>query len=171
MRRSLRPIALSAASLAALGLAACQTAQTVYAPQGPNMKIGFTETQIEQDRYVVRFDGGKDASRGEVEAYALRRAAELTRAQNRDWFRVVSQQTETDGAARSGGPNVGVSAGGGSGSRGGFGGVGVGVGFNLGGGNSESYSSRLEILTGSGPQPADGNVYDARSVLSTVATN
>ena len=80
---------ISAAAL----LSACMSGPTVYAPaEGTNR--GYSEQQIENDRFRVRFDGGADVSFTELEDLAFRRAAELTLEQGHDWFIVVARTNE-----------------------------------------------------------------------------
>jgi hypothetical protein len=100
-----------------------------------------------------------------VEDFALLRAAELAVENGYDWFRVVGRSL--DGEEKGG---VGLGAGVGTGSYGRRSSVGVGVGGNLGTvGARKFFTSRLEVLFGSGDLPADtAEVYDARSVIDTI---
>lgn len=161
----MKPIALpilcaAALSLSALGLSACASLQ----PYGPQMSAsgqGYAEQRIEADRYRVTYRGVGAA--GPVADRALRRAAELTLGQGRDWFEVVQRWTDgrPDGA---GGLRPSVSVGAGSGRYGGYraSGVGVGVGLNLSG--PQPTSTTLEILMGRGAVPDRPNAYSAREV-------
>jgi hypothetical protein len=93
-----RKMAALAAVLAALaGLSACATA-TPYQPnvRGQAVSGGFSEVQIEADRFRVSFAGNSLTSRERVESYLLYRAAELTVQQGNDWFEVVDRQTDRD---------------------------------------------------------------------------
>ena len=147
-------------------LAACATASgTAYAP-ADKRGYGYSETRIESDRYRIAFAGDGATPRDRVEAYALRRAAELAVENGYEWFRVAGRSVD---AQRKGG--VGVGLGGGTGSFGRRGGVGVGVGGDLGTiGDRPFFTARLEVLFGNGEQPEDMEVYDARAVLDSVAT-
>ncbi len=159
MRPIFAPIGI--ASLFFLALAACATAPTVYAPARDAKSAGYRETQIESDRFRVVFLGNPDLKGPGVEDLALRRAAELTTQTGADWFRVVSRTVELVSGRTNQGASFGV-----GGSTGSFGGgVGVGVGLDLSP-DSRRYEASLEIQTGKGPKPGDGNVYDARSILS-----
>ncbi|MES1158800.1 MAG: hypothetical protein ABUL42_02790 [Terricaulis silvestris] len=151
--------------LAAAALAACASAPTYMAAPGPN-KAGYSETQIESNRYsvVYRAPGGADAHL--IDDYALLRAAELTLQSGADWFVVVSRSADASGGYS--GPSVGVGVGGGSFGRHSGGGVGLGFNIPLGGGGPQATASRLEIRTGSGPKPDDPNAYDARQVSSSL---
>ena len=149
---------------AALALAGCVTAVgTNYGP-ADEKGYGYQDTRIESDRYRIVFAGDGATSPDLVEDYALLRAAELTVENGYDWFRVVSRNLS--GEERGG---VGLGAGVGTGSYGRRSSVGVGVGGNFGNvGGREFYTARLEILCGSGEKPDDGEVYDARSVMTSI---
>jgi hypothetical protein len=83
------------ASLAALSLlGACATA-TPYQAATPNAR-GFSEQKIEDNRFAVEFSGNSLTERKTVETYLLYRAAELTRQNGFDHFRVEARQTEAD---------------------------------------------------------------------------
>ncbi len=164
----MKPVLIAAC--AALSLAACATAPTVYQPQGGQSRVGFSDYRIESGRYRVTFNGGPGAPLSKVADYALLRAAEVSLADGYDWFRVVDRQDGMNGAP-SGGPRVSIGGGtssyGGGYRRGGSSvGVGIGTSFDLSGG--PAYSRTLEVLAGKGPKPADGDVYDARDVVRVV---
>jgi hypothetical protein len=144
---------------AALFAAACASGPTVYAPANGGNR-GYSERQIETDRFRIRFDGGADVSFRELEDLALRRAAELTLERGGDWFQLVSR-------ARDGDDERPVSVGGSVGQTFGnsrFSGssVGIGVRLNPGAGDKTIF---LEIVIGDGPRPTNTDVYDAREVL------
>lgn len=155
----MRKTALMLAAVGAM-LAACATA-TVYQPQARRGDVGFSETRIEQDRYRVSFKGGSNASRAQVEDYALLRAAELTLEQGYEWFSVEGRGGEA-GRRGGGGPTASLGGGGGGGSFG----VGGGVGFALGAGEGPEVS--LEVRLGRGSKPDYPGVYDARSVQESL---
>lgn len=85
-------IAPALASLALLG--ACATATPYQAATDSDR--GFTEQQIESDRWQVSFSGNSLTERQTVETYLLYRAAELTAEQGFDHFRVVKRDTDED---------------------------------------------------------------------------
>ncbi|MBS0383831.1 MAG: hypothetical protein JSS00_00615 [Proteobacteria bacterium] len=150
---------------AAATLAACQTTPTYSAAVSPNA-AGYSEQQIESNRYTVtyRAPGGADAQT--LQDYALLRAADLTLEHNRDWFWV--DRRNTSGGGYHSGPSVGIGVGGAS-----FGhrtGVGVGAGFSfpIGGGGPTATSASLDIRFGEGPKPDDPNAYDARSIAANL---
>lgn len=151
---------LAAALVAASALAGCAT-PTVYAPASSATAVGFSEAQIEANRWRVTFRGGTDAQPGRAYDLALRRAAELTVTQQNDWFEVVDRRTDV---APGSGPTFSIGLGGGSFGRGG--GLGGGVGTNLGGPGTQS-TVTLEVLMGRGPKPS-ATAYDARAMLNAL---
>lgn len=140
-------------------LVACAGAPTPY--QAAQGGFGYSEQQIEQNRYRVRFAGNAATSRQTVEDYALYRAAELTVQTGHDWFEVVDRDTVQEYAGYGGSPQVGV----GVGSGGNFGfGLSMPV---LGGGGSGYYSTTLDIRVHEGQKPEqDPAAYDALAVIS-----
>ena len=89
---SMRGAALSVVS--ALALAACTTA-TPYQPAAPGRSTyGFSDVQIEANRFRVSFNGNSVTSRETVETYLLYRAAELSLAKGFDWFQMAARDTE-----------------------------------------------------------------------------
>ena len=82
--------------LPALLLTACASAPD-YAPASSARSAGYSETQIEQDRYLVSYRS-KDRDTSEARRNALLRAAELTLQNGYDTFELVSQEanSETD---------------------------------------------------------------------------
>ncbi|WP_084421236.1 CC0125/CC1285 family lipoprotein [Henriciella litoralis] len=82
-------------ALAALALVgACATA-TPYQAATPSNR-GYSNQQIEQNRFVVNFSGNSLTDRQTVETYMLYRAAELTVQNGYDHFRVVRRTTDED---------------------------------------------------------------------------
>ena len=149
--------------LAALSLAACATAPTVFQPAGPRGGVGFSEMRIEPGRYRVTFQGGPGAPPAQVQDYALLRAADLAVAEGYDWFRVTERVTRQNGYS---GSSLSVGVGGASFGRHSATGVGVGTGIPLGGG--PALVTSLEVLMGKGPKPTDGDVYDAKGVQRSI---
>jgi hypothetical protein len=84
-------VALAPAAL----LAGCAT-PTPYQPLGAptGVRGGFTEQQIERNRFRVSFSGNQFTSRERVENYLLFRAAELTVQQGFDGFTLVDRETD-----------------------------------------------------------------------------
>lgn len=146
-------------AVAALSLAACATAPTLYQPAVGPQAVGYSEYRIEPGRFRVTFRGGPGAPAQQVMDYALVRAADLAIAEGYDWFRVADRFTE---GRPDNGPRIGLGVGGGDyGYRSGVS-VGVGTSFNLGGG--PSVATTIEVVMGRGERPRDGDVYDARAL-------
>ncbi|MFP3943623.1 MAG: CC0125/CC1285 family lipoprotein [Alphaproteobacteria bacterium] len=85
--------------LMAVLAASCAT-QTPYAPADGG-RLGYSEQQIENNRYTVSFAGNSLTDRQTVETYLLYRAAELTLQSGYDYFVVVEQDTEKSTTYRS----------------------------------------------------------------------
>jgi len=82
-----------AAALSALALlGACATATPYQASEGTDR--GYSEQKIEDNRYMVEFSGNSLTDRKTVETYLLYRAAELTKQNGYDHFRVVRRDTD-----------------------------------------------------------------------------
>lgn len=140
-----------------LGLAGC-AAPTPY--QAATDGYGYTEQQIESNRFRVTFSGNSVTPRATVQNYLLYRAAEVTVANGRDYFVVVDQDLERSTTYH-------------------------GSGFNnywwpgdypyrtygLGLGNYtaypvDSYTAFADIVMGEGEKPVgEVNAYDAHDVL------
>ena len=151
----------AAAAVTALALAACTT-PTVYAPAASAGAVGYSQTQLEANRWRVSFKGGADADARRAYDLALRRTAELTVQQGYDWFLVADRATDV---APGSGPSFSIGLGGGSFGRGG--GVGGGVSTDLGGRGLQS-TVTLEVIMGRGAKPSAA-AYDARQLIRAVA--
>lgn len=160
MKRLVLPV------LVAVGLAVSACASlSPYGPQTSAGGQGFTEQQIESNRFRVTYYGV--GAPGPVADFALLRSAELTLQQGYDWFEVT--QRWIDGRPDSAGgmsPSVGVGFGSSSGSGWSTSGVGVGVGLNFSG--PSATSTTLEVVMGRGDRPNRPNAYDARSVQDSL---
>ncbi|KCZ92657.1 CC0125/CC1285 family lipoprotein [Hyphomonas johnsonii] len=87
-----------AAGLAALFLlGACTTATPYQAAMDTDR--GYSEQQIESNRFQVQFAGNSLTDRKTVETYMLYRAAELTKENGFDNFRVVQRTTDSKSRA------------------------------------------------------------------------
>ena len=129
---------------------------------------GYSETQIEANRYFVTYRAPGGANESLVHDYALLRAADITLERGKSWFWV--DRRSFDGQSQGGGgPRVGVGVGGGrwSGGGGSFGSVSVGIPIGSGGGATVR-SATLEIRLGEGAKPDDPNAYDARAVATNL---
>ncbi len=156
-------------------LSACETA-TPYQPITPahaQASGGYSEQQIEGDRWRIDFAGNSLTSRQTVERYLLFRAAQLTLKQGCDWFETADRHTDKstsyDGdpiLAGWGGPYWGFYEPG----------YGWGYGYwggpfdGWGGGPSDitavtRYTATVEIIIGRGPKPNALRAYDAHEVV------
>lgn len=146
---------------------------------------GYSSRKIDDTHYRVVYNGGRRADLETARDYALLHAAEVTLKEGYEWFRIVDRDSHT---RTSGGedPRFGL------GYR-----YGYGYGYDraeyverncgvLGcttrvrpasysrweiAGNTrraERHSHSIEIVLGKGEPPADGNYYDAKSVISAV---
>lgn len=154
---------LLASAVLAASVAACAT-PTLYQPAYGPSAVGFSEQQIESDRFRVSFRGGGGAPPAQVADYALLRAADLTLAQGYEWFVVDQRWTEQIGSGS--GPQLSI--GGGSSSFGRRSAVGVGVGTSIDLGGGPALATTLEVRLGRGQRPTGFNVYDAREVRGTI---
>ncbi len=75
-------------------LSACTTATPYQPAHSETARNGYSQTQIEDDRIRVSFDGNSSTDRETVENYLLYRAAELTREKDYDYFTVTDRSTE-----------------------------------------------------------------------------
>ena len=80
------------AAIALLG--ACATA-TPYQAAG-NDSSGYSDQQVESNRWMVSFAGNSLTDRQTVETYLLYRAAELTAQNSYDHFSMVRRETDAD---------------------------------------------------------------------------
>lgn len=158
--RLCRLVAMALAGL--VSLAACSSAPTPYQPEVDGH--GYSQQQIEGNRYRVSFAGNSYTSRNTVENYVLYRAAEIARAQDGEHFVVVSRDTEANTSYSFPG-GLGGSVFGGS--------SGVGVGLGTGGLASPviRYVAYADVVVYRGPKPKDDpNSYDAREVIARLGS-
>jgi len=89
-------LGLAAAPLAALLLLSGCATPTPYQPlqRGTQVSGGYSEQQIEENRFRVSFVGNSFTSRERVENYLLYRAAELTLAAGFDGFTMVQRAVD-----------------------------------------------------------------------------
>lgn len=90
-----RRLAMAAMLAAATALGACATA-TPYQPDAPGAAVsgGYSDYQLDSNKFRVTFAGNTLTSRDTVERYLLYRAAELTVSQGFDWFVVAARDTD-----------------------------------------------------------------------------
>lgn len=178
---------LAAVAAAGLVTAGCAT-ETAYRPATGQgfYRAGYSDRQVEANRFIVSFSGNSYTSRDTVERYLLFRAAELTVQNGGDYFVMVQRDTDKDTRTYS---------------TPGFGG-GYGPGFGFGGywGPSwryygrpfgwrswdpfwgdpfwdrgvdirtvQRYEATAEIIIGKGPKPRDNvRAFDARDVMARI---
>ena len=154
-----RPAASALVVVLGLLLAACAGGPTPY--QQARDGYGYSEQQVEENRYRVSFAGNAATTRQTVEDYLLYRAAELTVQTGHDWFEVVYRNTVQEDSGYVGSPRVGLGMGGGSD-------FGVGLSMPMfGGGGSGRYTADMDIVLRDGPKPQENSdAYDAFSVIS-----
>ena len=80
--------------ISVVSLYACGTSSPYAGGEGVGLG-SFTESRLTDDRYRITFKGEPQATSDQVKDLALLRAAEVTLANDYDWFRVVNQQTDT----------------------------------------------------------------------------
>ena len=157
-RRAPGRVAHAIGALLVLLLAGC----AVPTPYQPATKgYGYSEQQLESNRYRVTFSGNSVTPRDTVQNYLLYRAAEVTRESRHDYFTVVDQDLERSTTYHGSG----------------FHDFDWGPGhhshraFGLGFGNYtaypiDSYTAFADIVMADGEKPAgEVNAYDARDVL------
>jgi hypothetical protein len=149
-------------------------------------RVGYSDHQVEANRFQVTFSGNSYTSRDTVEKYLLYRAAELTVQQGGDYF--IMADRNTDHSSRSyttpgiGGPGYGY---------GGWGGYwgpswryfGRGYGWrswdpffgdpfwdrNVDIQTVDKYEASAEIIIGRGPKPRDNvRAFDAKEVIAHI---
>ena len=144
-----------------LGLSACAL-PTLYQPATNG--YGFSQQQIEGNRFRVSFSGNSLTARETVENYLLYRAAELTLAQGGDYFVVVNRETEARSQYDTGFDSYGGYGGYGPwGHRHSF--IGAGSGRAI-----TEYRAYADIVVYRGAKsPTEPNAYDARDVTARLA--
>ena len=172
---------LAAIAATSLVLSGCMT-ETAYRPATGKgfAREGYTDQQIEANRWKVSFSGNTMTGRDTVERYLLFRAAELTTQQGFDYF--IMADRDTDKKSR-----TYVTDTFGPGPYGGWGPSWRFYGRRFGGWRSwdpfwgdpwgrdvdidtvEKYEASAEIVMGKGPKPA-GNVraFDAKAVMANI---
>jgi opacity protein-like surface antigen len=161
-----------AVAAAALALSACETA-TPYQPvvAGNPQSGGYSDQQIEANRWMVTFSGNELTSRETVERYLLFRAAELTLNQGYDWFQTADRNTNKQSSYIGDAPVWG----GYWGPRWGVYRRGYGWGYGYWGDpfwggpldvqQVSQYSASAEIVMGHGAKPNDPRAFDAHAVV------
>jgi hypothetical protein len=165
---------------------ACATESTYQPAVGHGFeRSGYSDKQIEANRFMVSFSGNSYTARDTVEKYLLYRAAELTVQHGDDYFvfadRGIDKKTRTYAT-----PDIG----GGFGYGGGFGGGYWGPSWRYRGrgfgwrswdpyfgdpffdrgidvNTIDKYEANAEIVVGKGPKPANNiRAFDAHEVIA-----
>ncbi|WP_371395768.1 hypothetical protein [Fretibacter rubidus] len=154
-------------SLAILGLSACPTGPSAYGPATSSNGLGFNNTQIEQDRFRIRYTGRNIE---EAQDYALLRASEIALAEGYSHFRIIGGTLSDNN--RGGSPvrtSVGIGLGSGRGYYGRRGGTNVNVGIGVNDiaralqGDKVTNSIEVRLLRSGGE-----DTYNARSVADSI---
>lgn len=187
MQKTSRGALVAALAAATLMTAGCAT-ETSYRPATGSgfARTGYSDHQIEGNRFEVAFSGNSYTSRDTVEKYLLFRAAELTVQHGADYFILADRQV--DRRSRT------FSTGGFGGGYGGFGGLygGWGPSWRYHGGGFgwrswspwggdpffgdnidiqtiDKFEATAEIIIGKGPKPANNvRAFDARDVMAHI---
>lgn len=160
---------------ALLGLTACASSPR-YVPADSADDYGHFSRKISDNRYRVNFNGSPRTNLQDTRDYALLRAAELTLANDYEWFQIVDRETATTervsrepqtgfgyerawyvqrdcgltGCTRSVRPVTYTT-------------------WRVDAGRpTEKHSHSIEIVMGKGEMPADGNYYDAKAVVNAI---
>ena len=183
-----RKAVVAALAASTLMVAGCAT-ETTYRPatgQGFN-RTGYSDRQVEPNRFLVSFAGNSVTSRDTVERYLLFRAAELTLQSGYDYFVMANRDTDLQSRTYS---TPGVGGGFGYGGFGGYWGpswryYGRGFGWRtwdpwFGGGfgpwgndfdirTIDRYEASAEIVMRKGPIPRDNlRAFNARAVVDSI---
>ena len=139
-------------------VAACAGGPTPYQPATDG--YGYSEQQIEDNRYRVTFAGNDLTSPDVVQNYLLYRAAEVTLDHGYDYFTVVDRNLDRSTTYWGSGDTY-LGTGFGRYSGGGFIGLGTSTARPI-----DRYTAYADIVLFQGQKPADDvNAYDARDVL------
>ncbi|MBB4084946.1 CC0125/CC1285 family lipoprotein [Sphingomonas carotinifaciens] len=180
-----RKALIAALTAGTLLVAGCAT-ETTYRPATGSgfYATGYSDRQIEPNRFLVSFAGNTVTARDTVERYLLFRAAELTLANGYDYFVMADRDTQLRSRTYSNPTAFG-------GGFGGFGGGlwgpmwrfhGAGFGWRSwdpfwggpwGGGvdirTVDRYEATAEVVMRKGPIPRDNlRAFDARAVVNSI---
>lgn len=175
MRGLLRAMTVA---LTMIFLAACASSQSLYVPASDEGDVGYTESRLSEDRYRVVFTGGSGTSLETVQDYALLRAAELTIAQNYDWFE-VAQRTSTPQAEQANTARAAVQVSTGTTRQTRCGLIGctttqtpVAPAFPQSQAEfatrERGYIASIEVMMGEGSHARSADIYDARDVIASI---
>lgn len=147
-------------AILALALSGCATPTPYQA--GNDQVDGYRDQKLQEQRFRVSFNGNSLTPRETVEIYLLYRAAELTLAQNMDYFIVQQQDTDSKSEYTESGPSIGA----GFGRRRSMYSLGVGASTIS---ESNRYEAIAFITLKSGKAPSDNeDAYDAREIIKNL---
>lgn len=165
-------------AMAVLLVAACASNKSQYVQAADEGDVGYTESRLSEARYRVVFKGDSGTAMDKVQDYALLRAAELTVAQNYDWFEVAERSTTpVNSQSNSARAAVQISAGTTQQTSCGLLGCTTTTSpsapafpqseleFSE---REQSYITSIEVLMGDGSHDRSADIYDARDVISSV---
>lgn len=193
MYRLGRGTLLAALGSGALLLAGCMT-ETPYKPATGSgfYRTGYSDRQVEANRWLVTFAGNTVTDRDTVERYLLFRAAQLTVQNGYDYFVMVQRDTDRQARTYSTGTGFGGGYGGGYGGWGGYWGpswgfYGAGFGWRRFGGGFgwggyggygfddfdvrtvDRYEASAEIVARNGAPPAsEVRAFNASEVIDKI---
>lgn len=185
-----RTLVLAALASSTLLVAGCAT-ETTYRPatgQGFN-RTGYSDRQIEDNRFLISFAGNSVTSRDTVERYLFFRAAELTLQNGYDYFLMADRDTDRQTQTYTT-PGLGYGGFGGGFGYGGFGGY-WGPSWRYGGGRFgggwgpwgawgggfndfdirtvDRFEATAEIVMRKGPIPRDNiRAFNAKQVVDRI---
>lgn len=145
-------------------LSACVTGPTAFGPSTSDSRMGFQNTQIENDRYRVQYTARSDK---EAHNYVLLRAAQITLERNFTHFKIINGGV-TDNGPRS---PVSTSIGIGTGHYYGRSHSNVGIGINVLDlaralqGDKVTHMLEVRLLNASEGGP---DIYDAENIVATI---
>ena len=182
-----RGVLAAALASATLLVGACATETTYRPATGRGFeRTGYSEQQIQPDRFIVHFAGNTVTPRETVEKYLLFRAAQLTLERGYDYFVQVDRNTNRQSRTYSYGGGFGGYGGYGFGGgffSPGFGFYGRGFGYRhydpfFGGPFFNGYDdvntvdrveAEAQIVLRRGPVPrGDVRAFDARAVVDSI---
>ena len=91
----LRALTLAPLLAALLVVAACSTPYQKMSVIGAG---GYVDVQVDSGAFIVRFEGNSYTEREEVEAYLLRRCADIAVEQGGDYFVIIDRQYDRPSA-------------------------------------------------------------------------
>ena len=182
-RPTFRGVAVAALLATTLLTSACVTESTYRPATGSGFeRSGYSDRQIEDNRFQISFSGNSYTSRDTVEKYLLYRAAELTVQRGADYFILADRDVDRRSRTYT---TPGIGGGYGYGFGGGYFGpswryYGRGFGwrswdpfygdpfFDRGFDvqTIDKYEANAEIIVGRGPKPANNiKAFDAHEVI------